>query len=509
MSSADRRFHLRGGGSVGALLERLRHRAAPNHWTVAFGTVSAACVVVLIITGAILMVSYDPSGDLVVYDGPYALLQGVSVSRAFASVLHLCFAVTGGLLVRQLHHWAALVLPASVTVQLLSTFFTGAFRRPRRGAWLLLLGVFLVAILCGWSGYALPDDSLSGTGLRIAEGVMLGLPLIGSYVAAMVFGGPFPGDVVSRLYPIHLAGSAVLVAIMVFRAVLSWRERPLRSAVAVPVWPTAAVRSAGLGLITTGVLIVMAAMMQISPVWMYGPSSPGNAFAGSQPDWYTAFLDGALRLTPGWELVGWGRTWPLAIFVPVAAVGLFLTLVAIYPYVEERITTDRDEHHQLQRPRDAPARTALGAAGMTFYGVLWAAGSADIIATQFHVRFEDVIWVFRVLIIPGPVIAAVLVRQGCLALLAHERERETHGVESGVIVRLPTGGYAEVVWTPAPALPPGSEHQGRSVDPGPEPEHGQVSAGTVGEDEALAGATRRATPRVVSEGRQFGGVSVE
>jgi ubiquinol-cytochrome c reductase cytochrome b subunit len=436
------------------LVDRLRHRAAPSHWSFLFGVVSFASLVVLVVTGVVLMLWYDPSSTTVTYRGRYPLLRGVEMSGAYASTLHISFDVAGGLLLRQAHHWAALVLPAALVLQLLATFFTGAFRRPRRGAWLLLVAIFLLALAAGWSGYALPDDGLSATGLRIAQGVALGIPVVGTALASMLFGGAFPGRVLPTLYGLHLLAPALLVLLLVVRLRLAWRQRPPQFAgpgrtednvVGVPVWPVAATKAAGLFFLTAGVLFLMAGTLTISPVWLYGPADPGSASAGSQPDWYTGFLDGALRLVPpGWEVVWLGRTWTLAVLVPLAAVGLFVALVAAYPFLEGRVLRDRGEHHLLDRPRDTPTRTGIGAAGVTFYGLLWAAGSADLVATQFAVSFELVIVVLRVALVGGPVAAYVVAHSVCVALQAADRDRLEHGAESGRILRSPSGGYSEV-----------------------------------------------------------------
>lgn len=467
MPTADRRprslgadslsARLREGNRVGRrvtdLVEQLRHRAAPNHWSNLFGVIAGASLVLLIVTGVVLMLVYDPSSVLVRYQGSYGLLRGVEMSQAYASTLHISLDLRGGMLVRQAHHWAALVLPAALLLQLASLFFTGGFRRPRHWGWVLLVGVLILALVSGWSGYALPDDSLSGTGLRIVQGVTLGIPLIGTWLTFILFGGEFPGTIIEHLYLVHLAAPTLLVVLVILRLRLSWKTRPAQfpgpgrsedDAIGLPVWPSAAIRAAGLFLITTGVLVLMAGTLAISPIWSYGPSSPGNASAGSQPDWYTAFLDGALRLVPpGWELVWLGRTWTLAILVPLAAVGLFFALLTTYPFLESWKTKDRHEHHLLDRPRNTPTRTGIGAAGITFYSTLWAAGSADLVATQFRVSFEGVIWVLRGMVLLGPTVAYLIARRACLTLQAADRERLLHGAESGRIERDPSGGYTE------------------------------------------------------------------
>ena len=328
----------------------LHHRAVPNHWTNLFGVVTVACVVVLFVTGIVLMFFYTPSNEVVRYEGSYAPLHGAEVSKAFASTMGVTFDVPGGLIVRQAHHWAALLLPASVILQMLSIFFTGGFRRPRRGAWVVLFLVFVSALAAGWSGYALPDDMLSGTGLRIVQGIILGIPFVGTDISFLLFGGEFPGSVLANLYPLHLAVSVALLALLLLRGRLWYRQpspqfagpgRTETRVVGAPFFPNAARRGLGLGLLVTGILVLISATVTISPVWLYGPASPGDASAGSQPDWYTGFLDGALRLVPpGWEFVWLDRTWTLALLVPLAVVTAGLAIVAVYPFLEEWITDE-------------------------------------------------------------------------------------------------------------------------------------------------------------------------
>ncbi|WP_374009211.1 cytochrome bc complex cytochrome b subunit [Leifsonia sp. LS-T14] len=458
-SLTERASRLVAGTSAGcratAMREEFRRRRAPLHWTNLFGVVAFACVVVLVVTGFILMFVYTPSSERVTYQGPYLPLAGAEMSKALQSTLAISFELPGGLLVRQAHHWAALLLPAALILQLVVTYFTGAFRRPRRLSWLLLFGLLLTALVGGWSGYALPDDMLSGTGLRIVEGIVLGIPVIGTWLSALLFGGEFPGRIIENLYPIHVAVvPALLVVLIALRARLAYANKPPQFAgagrsedviVGVPLWPNAAVRAGGLFALVTGGLLLVAATVTISPIWLYGPSSPGDASAGSQPDWYTGFLDGALRLVPpGWEVVWLGRTWTLAILVPLAVVGLYLLAVAVYPFVEEWITGDHDDHHILDRPRNEPTRTGLGVAALVFYGALWGAGSADLVATHFHLAVESVVAAYQVLVVLGPIVAFWLTRRVCLALQKRDREILLHGYETGRIVRLPGGEYAEV-----------------------------------------------------------------
>jgi ubiquinol-cytochrome c reductase cytochrome b subunit len=438
-----------------ASIDGLKSRSVPLHWSNTFGVVSMASLMVLFVTGVFLMFVYIPSSEQVEYSGDYTPLAGTEMSKAFASTLSVSFDIPGGLLMRQAHHWAALLLPASLIMQLLASFFTGAFRRPRQWSWVLLFLIFVMTLATGWSGYALPDDMLSGTGLRIVEGVLLGIPFIGVDLSMMLFGGAFPGRVIEHLYPLHvLVTPAALILFLFLRIRSILRHRPAqfagpgrteRNVVGIPLLPQMATRAAGLLLIVAGTLFAIAATVTVAPVWTYGPSSPGDASAGSQPDWYTGFLDGALRLVPpGWEFEWLGRTWTLAVLVPLAVVGLFFVAVACYPFVEAWITDDREEHHLLDRPRDRPVRTGIGAAGMVFYGGLWGAASADLIATQFHVGLEDTIRFFQVVVLLGPWAAFEAARRVCHGLREKDRDTLRHGYETGRILRLPGGRYVEV-----------------------------------------------------------------
>lgn len=436
----------------------LRQRTFVPHWSNVFGILAFACVVVLLVTGVILMVFYEPSSESTVYHGSYGPLNGAEVSKAYASTLRISVDLPGGLLVRQAHHWAALLLPAAIMLQLLVTFFTGAFRKPHRFRWLLLFGLFVTALLGGWSGYALPDDSLSGTGLRIFEGITLGLPVIGTLASGVVFGDAFPGRVLESLFPVHVwVTGALLVGLIALWLRSAIKERPLRRrgkpVGEVALLPTAAVRAGGLFALSVGVIMVMAGTMTISPIWLYGPASTSDASAGSQPDWYTGFLDGALRLVPpGWEITWLGRTWTLAVIAPLAVISTFMLIVALYPFLEERFTRDRLDHDLLDRPRDVPVRTGIGVAGMIFYGVLWAAASADIMATEFGLGLNQLLTVLQVMLITGPVLGFGVTWSLCRWLQRQDAELAEHGRPTGVIVRLPSGGYIEDHFPPPPAI---------------------------------------------------------
>ncbi len=427
----------------------------PDHWSFMLGEIALWSFVVVLVTGVFLTFWYKPSMGEVVYQGSYDQLRGIPMSEAYASTLELSFDVRGGLLMRQMHHWAANLFIAAMMVHMLRVFFTGAFRKPRELNWLIGLGLLMLGIVEGFAGYSLPDDLLSGTGLRIAEALMQSIPVVGTYVAFFVFGGEFPGDdIISRLYTVHvllipgllLALVGLHMLLLVYHKHTQWPGpgRTEKNVVGFPMMPVYAAKAGGYFFIVFGVTALMGALLTINPIWAYGPYNPSQVTAGSQPDWYMGWLDGGLRLMPSWESELFGYTISWNVLVPgLLLLPLLFGLLGAYPFIERWVTGDRREHHLLDRPRNAPTRTALGVAGVTAYGVLWLGAGNDILAIIFDLSINTLIVVLRVLIFVAPVVAFVLTRRICIGLQRADRDRVLHGSETGVIRRLPTGGYVE------------------------------------------------------------------
>ncbi|MCW8377044.1 cytochrome bc1 complex cytochrome b subunit [Streptomyces justiciae] len=459
---------------------RLLRKAFPHHWSFFLGELALYSLVVLVLTGVWLTLFFKPEMREVVYDGRYVPLRGVRMSAAFDSTLHISFDVRGGLLIRQLHHWAALVFVAAIGAHLLRVFFTGAFRRPREVNWVIGVTLFLLSLAEGFAGYSLPDDLLSGTGLRIAQGIMLSIPVVGTYVSMFAFGAEFPGqDIVPRLYSLHiLLLPGVLIALVTVHLILvfylkhtQWRGpgRTNRNVVGKPLFPHFTATSAGLSLLVFGVLTLLAGLAQINPVWTYGPYRPDQASTGSQPDWYVGFLEGALRLVPPWETAVAGHTimWNVLLPAVVLPALLFLVLYA-YPFVEQRLTGERhEEHHLCDRPRERPVRTGLGVAGITFYGVLLLAGGNDVVAQTFRISLNTLTWVLRIALVVAPVLAFMLTRRLCHALLESERQRLEEGVGTGDVRQTIDGGY-ESDHRPVEKFRPGAPRTPVSPPPAPD-----------------------------------------
>ena len=427
----------------------------PDHWSFLLGEIALYSFIVLILSGIFLTIWFKPSMSEVEYQGSYELLRGLHMSDAYASTLNLSFDIRGGLLLRQMHHWAAAVFVAAMLTHSLRVFFTGAFRKPREINWLIGVAMLALGIINGFTGYSLPDDLLSGTGLRFVDGLIRAIPLIGTWAEFFVFAGEFPGElIIPRLYMVHilLIPALLLGLIAAHLALVVYHKhtqytgpgRVQGNVVGYPVFPVYAAKAGGFFLIVFGVLTLMGATMQINPVWVFGPYNPAEITAGSQPDWYMGFVEGGIRLMPNWEWHIGSTTWSWNVAIPgLGLMGLFFGLMAIYPFVEAWVTGDKSEHHVLDRPRNNPTRTAFGVAAMTGYAMLWIGGGNDLVATQFHVSLNAVTHFLRVAVFVAPVIAFLVTKRICIGLQHADRDKMLHGAESGVIDRAPSGQYSE------------------------------------------------------------------
>jgi ubiquinol-cytochrome c reductase cytochrome b subunit len=443
------------GGARG--LRFLMSYVFPDHWSFLLGEVALYAFVALIATGTFLALFFSPDLGTAVYHGSDPALQGQSISSAYASTLKLSYHVSGGLLMRQTHHWAALLFLAAITLHLLRIVFTGAFRKPRDINYFIGVTLLALAILEGFAGYSLPDDLLSGMGLAIAWAVAMSLPLIGGPFATALWGGRFPGTSVfeSRLYIAHVfVLPAILATLIAVHLAIIMRQRhsqfpgPGRredNVVGTPMWPAYALRSLGLFAAVAAVLVLMGGLIQINPVWLWGPYHPYLGTNGAQPDWYLGWLIGALRLMPNLEISVFGHTLvPNPFFGGVLFPTVVFALLYALPWLDRRfISRDLARHDLLQSPRENPRRTALAAAVFSAVAIVFAAGSADRMFFQFGFGYEGAIWFFRGAFLAIPVAVFVITRRICLEL-AVEREHPLRGWSGRIVARDATGGFAPV-----------------------------------------------------------------
>jgi len=445
---------------AGNFMKRNLRKVFPDHWSFLLGEIALYSFIILLLTGTFLTFWFKPGMEHVIYNGPFDPLKGVVMSEAYASALEISFEVRGGLLMRQMHHWSALLFVAGMMVHMLRVFFTGAYRKPRELNWLIGVGLLTLALAAGLTGYSLPDDLLSGAGLRITQGVAISLPLVGTYISFFLFGGEYPGeDVIARFYSLHiLLIPGILLALISAHMVLMWvqkhtqmpgKGRNNHNVVGAPFYPAFMLKAGAYFMFTFAVVAGLATFFQINPIWAFGPYTPADISAGSQPDFYMGFLEGALRLMPSWEINLFGTaeagTLPLSVIIPaLVPMGIVMTGLALYPFLEQWITGDRREHHIADRPRNNPHRTSIGMAAITFYGVLWLLGANDELAANFHISLNMTTYIGRVMVFAGPVLAYMITYRICLGLQRSDAAVLSHGVESGVIKRLAHGEFIEV-----------------------------------------------------------------
>lgn len=441
--------------TIGKIAKDNLRKVFPDHWSFLLGEIALYSFVVLLLSGTFLTLFFKPSMVEVVYQGSYVPLRGIPMSEAYASTLDISFDVRGGLLMRQVHHWSALLFVAAMVVHMFRVFFTGAFRRPREINWTIGGLLLIMGLAAGFTGYSLPDDLLSGTGLRIIEGILLSIPIVGTYLSFLVFGGAYPGDdIISRLYIAHvLLIPGLILALIGAHLLIVWYQkhtqwpgpgRTEQNVVGYPLFPVYTAKAGGFFFVVSGVTVLMAAFIQINPLWFWGPYDPSQVTAGTQPDWYIGWLDGLLRVFPGWEVVIFGYTLSLNVLVPAAILpGIMIMVLLAYPAIERFATGDDREHHLLDRPRNNPTRTGLGVMAIVFYGMLWLSGGNDFVATIFQIPVNYITTFMRIGLFVLPPLAFVITRRIAIGLQRRDLERVEHGRETGIIRMTTEGEFYE------------------------------------------------------------------
>ena len=433
----------------------------PDHWSFMVGEVAMYCFVLLLATGIYLALFYSPSSAVVTYHGSYAPLDGQKMTQAYESVINLSFNVRFGLLMRQAHHWAANIFLAAIAFHMCRVFFTGAFRRPREANWIIGITLLLISMLEGFSGYSLPDDLLSGSGLRVVYSIVQSIPFVGPWLAFNVWGGPFPGSsaFLQRLFVIHeFLFPLLLAGLLGAHLAVLWHQKHTdfagpgkteKNIVGSRLWPQYAIKSQALLMFVAMVVFGLGGLVQINPIWIYGPFEAARSSAGTQPDWYVGWLDGALRLWPHWEFRSFGHEIANPFFPGILLPGIVFTVIYAWPWIDKRVFSDYGAHNLLDRPRDKPLRTALGVAALIFFIDTTLASATDLIGNGLQVSFELLIEILQYGSFVGPVIGGVVAYRTCILLQrtgAHPVQRPV----GGIIVRDAHGAYHTL----------GAEHDG-------------------------------------------------
>jgi ubiquinol-cytochrome c reductase cytochrome b subunit len=461
--AAQRRFRLGKSGldtvderfGSSRFLTSVLDKIFPDHWSFMMGEVALDSLIILIVTGIYLTFFYVPSSTDVIYAPTsghvYTPLLGQHMTEAYRSVINISFDTRSGLIMRQAHHWAALIFLAAVLFHMCRIFFTGAFRKPREINWIIGLSLWLVVMLEGFTGYSLPDDLLSGTGLRVIYSIIEGIPFVGTWLVLNIWGGAYPGpSFIPRLFVIHeFLFPAIIVGLLTVHLMILWHQKHtdfpglgktetnIRGS---RIWPQYAAKATGLFMIVAGVIFAFGGLFQINPVWIYGPYTPYTVSIGSQPDWYLGWLDGSVRLWPHWEFRSFGHEIANPVFPGLLIPGLLFTIMFAWPWIDKKIYNDYGAHNLLDRPRDKPFRTGIGVAAIIFFTVLTLACATDILANNFHIAFERLIEILQYSALVGPVVGFLVAYKACQAL----QRAGSHPIQrpvGGIIIRTADGAY--------------------------------------------------------------------
>jgi ubiquinol-cytochrome c reductase cytochrome b subunit len=423
----DSRLH------VAKFARRAMNHVFPDHWSFMLGEIALYSFVILVITGTYLAMFFKDSADKVVYRGSYHALDGVKMSEAYRSVLHISFDVPAGLLVRQMHHWASLIFLGAIVAHAARIFFTAAYRRPREINWMIGLTLLILALVNGFIGYSILDDLLSGSGLRIGYAILLSVPIIGPWMTFLFLGGTVPAAAtIPRLYSLHIfLVPALITALLALHLGIIWRQlhtnypgpgRTNDTIVGARLYPSYAAKSVGLFFLVFAIIAMLGGLLQIDPVWIYGPYNPAAVIPGAQPDWYLGWVEGAMRLFPGVNLhVGKWVLVPGVFFPGVLLPALLFATLYAYPFIEKFVSSDDKPHNVLRLPYQHPFNTALGCSVLMFLLVLLFAGGDDVIAVATDSSVVAIRAILRVLIFIVPAGTAALV----YVLCAEARRRRT------------------------------------------------------------------------------------
>jgi ubiquinol-cytochrome c reductase cytochrome b subunit len=405
----------------------------PDHWSFMLGEIALYSFVILVITGAFLAFFFNGSEVHTIYNGPYHPLDGVDMSAAYQSMLHISFAVPAGLLFRQMHHWACDIFIAAICAHLVRIYFTAAYRKPRELNWLIGLTLLVLALANGFFGYSLGDDMLSGAGLRIGYAITLSAPFIGPWLAYLIFGGPYPNTAtIPRMYELHIFVIPALISLLIgAHLALIWRQmhtnypgkgRNDKVIVGSRLWPTYTIKSIALFFAVFAVTAALGAWVQIDPIWVYGPYKSVGIIPGAQPDWYLGWVEGAMRLFPGINLRLWGYLIPevffSGFFFPMF---LFIVLYSV-PFLDKFITGDTRAHNVLRHPSDHPLNTAFGCGVIAFLIVLLFAGGDDVLAVFVGGSVIEIRTLLDALVFVVPAVTAVVAY--ALALIARRKRQK-------------------------------------------------------------------------------------
>ncbi len=406
-------------------VRRAMNHVFPDHWSFMLGEVALYSFVILIITGVYLAMFFKDTTTPVIYHGSYTPLDGVKMAAAYRSVLHISFDVPAGLLIRQMHHWAADIFLAAIIVHQARIFFTAAYRKPRELNWIVGVTLLILAIANGYFGYSMCGDLLSGAGMRIGYAILLSVPVIGPWLTFIFFGGTVPvAATLPRFFALHIFVVPALIAALIgVHLLIIWRQlhtnfpgpqRTEKLIVGSRLWPSYTLKSLGLFFLVFALIAFLGGLVQIDPVWLYGPYNPVAILPGAQPDWYLGWVEGAMRLFPGVNFRIGGYLVPEVFWPGFFFPAMMFVLLYVWPFIEKLISLDFRPHNVLRWPYQQPFCTALGCATLAFLVVLEFAGADDVVALAGHAHVGALRDLLRILVFVVPAATGAISYLICL-----------------------------------------------------------------------------------------------
>ncbi|MGY1824910.1 MULTISPECIES: cytochrome b N-terminal domain-containing protein [unclassified Blastococcus] len=398
----------------------LRELIVPTHWSFLLGPVAVVSFVVLLLTGLVLTFFYQPSTELVEYDGSAALYAGRELPAAFSSVVTISEDVPGGLLLRRVHRAASYLFVAALLLHVLRVLLAGAFRGRRFTNYLVGLVLLALALGLGWTGQNLVYDVVTGSSVRIGYTIAASIPYVGTELADLAFAGPDVDDVVGRLFWLHvlllplafLLGLALHLWLVVrHRHTVLPQRRGDDGRLVVVVPSGAGLRSrAGLLAVLVCALVVLAAtLVPFGDVTHIGPFLPGVAGNDMYPDWYLFPMEGAILLLPAVEVTVLGATItnPLlgGVLLPVVLGGA----AVLYPLLEHLFRPRPSAEQDLsEHPFRAPVRVAFVTLLATVTVLTSLGAASDVLAQITGAPVTTVIAILRVAFVAAPPVLALL-----------------------------------------------------------------------------------------------------
>jgi quinol-cytochrome oxidoreductase complex cytochrome b subunit len=311
--------------------------ALPLQRTFGLGGAAAVLFLLLAVTGALLLVVYEPSPE-----------------RAYGTVARLVDEIPFGAFVRNAHHWAANGLVLVTILHLLRVFYRGGHLPPRKGNWYVGVALLLLVVACAFTGYLLPWDQLAYWAITISTGMLEYVPVAGATLLRAARGGADIGPAtLARFFVLHVA--ILPIALLLLLAFHFWLVRKVggvilpegvgdRSSPRGLLVPTSPALTGREG---TAALVVLAAVLLLAAAWnapLLAQANPGMSPNPAKAPWYFMGVQELLvHLHPAFG----------AVAVPLLA----LVLLAALPALGGR---ERPSGRWFGSPRGA--RLALGAA---------------------------------------------------------------------------------------------------------------------------------------------------